>query len=424
MNEDSGPHTLDEILSDAHRILGDSAPSAVEAPAREEETIRFDPLHAKPRTRRPPWGSPDFAGTYDGHTKVIRSAAAKHARPSKARERRNEAAPMQTGWEERWEEAPIPGPEPPGPQELVRERRKKRHPIRNLLLVVLVLLVSSIGALLLSARQPQGPDGSGARKEGVSTLLLAGVDQDGTRTDTMLLLTVDRSKKTMKLLSLPRDTLILGPYAVPKLNGVYGVNGGGAEGTKMLLQRVGECIGFEPDGYALIDLESLIELVDQMGGVTFDVPQDMYYDDPSQDLHIALPAGEQALSGEQAMGLLRFRSGYAEADLRRVEVQRDFLSAAAKQWLPKLLWKAPSLLRWTEAHIETDLGTRELIWLALGLFEVQGEIQTVGTLPGHAATIGGVSYYVLEPDAVAKMVNETCNPYERDISVGDLSINY
>ena len=81
----------------------------------------------------------------------------------------------------------------------------------------------------------------------------------------------------------------------------------------------------------MIDLSCFIDLVDLFGGVEFNVPQDMFYDDPAQDLHIALNAGEQTLDGEQAMGLVRYRYGYTMADLDRVNVQRAFIQAAIEQ---------------------------------------------------------------------------------------------
>lgn len=300
------------------------------------------------------------------------------------------------------------------------KRRKKRHWFRNLLLTLLLLAAAGAGLMLTLARQPAAANGLGERKPGVSTILLAGVDQDGQRTDTLMLLRVGGGKAG--LVSIPRDTLVNGSYSVPKINGVYGVNGGGDEGTDMLLQRVGECVGFRPDGLLLVGLDGLAGLVDAMGGVTFDVPQDMYYDDPSQNLHIALDAGEQRLDGAQAVGLIRFRSGYAEADLKRTEVQRDFLRAAAKQWVgPGLAVKLPALLKWAKEYVETDLSTANLIWLGLALVKGERGFETA-ILPGTAANILGGSYYVLDPEAVAETVNQYCNPYERDVTTDDLLI--
>lgn len=351
---------------------------------------------------------PDRAVPYTGARRVVRSAAARN------RQAERYAVPLDQ--EDPYEEEPYAEPyrQPPA------KRRKKRRWFRNLLLALLLLGAAGAGLVLMLAKQPIAKNSLGARKRGVSTVLLAGVDQDGQRTDTLMLLRVGGGKAG--LVSIPRDTLVNGSYTVPKINGVYGVNGGGTEGTDMLLQRVGECVGFRPDGLLLVDLEGMAELVDVMGGVRFDVPQDMYYDDPSQNLHIALDAGEQRLDGAQAVGLVRFRSGYAEADLKRTEVQRDFLRAAARQWVgPGLVAKFPALLSWAKKYVETDLRTANLIWLGLALVKGEHGFETA-VLPGTAANILGGSYYVLNPEAVAEIVNQYCNPYERAVTVDDLFI--
>ncbi len=400
---------LDELLSDARRLLGEASPARVltapDAPSSGSAcaTIAFTPVHAVPAAHPLPWEDPDFAGRYDG------PSGATHVLSASARVRNRQA-----------ERFAVPEDGSGGGD---GTRKAKRHRLRGFLLLLAGLLALSAALIALLARQPVNEQGLGARKDGFSTILLAGVDESGLRTDTLLLLSVDRAAKRASLVSVPRDTLVNGSYTVPKINGVYAVNGGGEEGIEMLLQRVGECIGFVPDGYALIGLDAFVELVDRMGGVVFDVPQDMYYDDPSQGLHIALAAGEQTLDGRQAMGLVRFRKGYDEADLRRVSVQRDFLHEAARQWIgPKLLLKAPALLEWVRENVETDLSPSNLSWLALSLIQAGGRVEAGGTLPGHAADIHGGSYYVLEPEAVATLVNQTVNPYRRKITAADLSI--
>lgn len=125
-----------------------------------------------------------------------------------------------------------------------------------------------------------------------------GTDEGGYRTDTMMLFSVNRATGSMSLVSIPRDTLIYCEYSVPKINSAYGWASGGEAGMEQLLMRVGEIIGFQPDGYVLVDLSVFEQLVDTMGGVTFNVPVDMHYSDPSQNLTIDLSAGEQHLSGE------------------------------------------------------------------------------------------------------------------------------
>ena len=302
--------------------------------------------------------------------------------------------------------------------------KKKHHILRTLviLLLLLALLAAAMVAFVLP-RQPQGVSALGTRKAGTSTILLAGMDESGMRTDTLMLLSVSRPEKRLSLVSLPRDTLINGSYTVPKLNSVYAANNGGSEGIEMLLTRVGEIIGFRPDGYMLIELSAFVDLVDELGGVTFDVPVDMYYNDPSQNLYIDLKAGTQTLTGEEAMGVARFRSGYADADLGRVQVQRDLLTAILKEALSlKGTAKAPVLLNILLSHTTTDLTAANLLWLAESMVVVDLSKAETVTLPGNAQYLGGVSYYILDPASVAQTVNTYCNPYEQAVTTDMLSI--
>ena len=250
--------------------------------------------------------------------------------------------------------------------------KKKHHILRTIVILLLILaLLAAAAVVFLLPRQPQGVSTLGARKAGTSTILLAGMDESGMRTDTLMLLSVSRPEKRLSLVSLPRDTLINGSYTVPKLNSVYAANNGGSEGIEMLLTRVGEIIGFRPDGYMLIELSAFVDLVDELGGVTFDVPVDMYYNDPSQNLYIDLKAGTQTLTGEQAMGVVRFRSGYADADLGRIQVQRALLSAIFDQVVsPAGIAKSPALLQILLNRTTSNLDAANLLWLGKAVLAV------------------------------------------------------
>ena len=302
--------------------------------------------------------------------------------------------------------------------------KKKRHVLRNLILfLILLAVILTAVVVFVLPRQPVAAAGLGERKDGAATILLAGMDQGGMRTDTMMLLSVGCTDGGLSLVSLPRDTLINGGYTVPKLNSVFAANNGGQEGIEMLLTRVGEIIGFVPDGYMLIQLDAFVELVDTLGGVTFDVPVDMYYNDPGQDLYIDLKAGTQTLTGEEAMGVVRFRSGYADADLGRIQVQRALLSAIFDQVVsPAGIAKSPALLQILLNRTTTNLDAANLLWLGKAVLAAdRSKVETV-TLPGNAQYIGDGSYYILDPASVAQTVNAYCNPYTRDVTVDDLSI--
>ena len=320
-------------------------------------------------------------------------------------------------------ERPVrPAPQPVREEKPVKQ--KKKHGFLKFLLWLLVLLALAIGALWIFAKQPDG-DSLGAHRDGCSAVLLAGTDAEGTRTDTMMLLYVDKNAGELNLLSLPRDTYTSMDFEVPKLNAVSAVAGGGREGMERLMDYTSECIGYRPDGYILVDLDCFEKIVDVMGGVRFDVPCDMQYEDPSQDLYIDLRAGEQKLNGKQAMWLVRFRSGYAEADLMRVQVQREFVREAIRQWsgIGKI-WRTPAAAAVLTANTTTDLSARELAWLAKTIKTVGTKNMYTETLPGEAAYINGGSFYVLWPETTADLVNEHFNPYREDVSAEDIYSPY
>ena len=295
-------------------------------------------------------------------------------------------------------------------------RKRKKHTFLKFFLTIILLLAIAAAALWIFARQPDGESLAGHR-DGATAILLAGTDEEGTRTDTMMLLYLDEKEGEMGLLSLPRDTYTSMDISVPKLNAVYGVAGGGKDGMERLLDYTKECIGYRPDGYVLIDLDCFESLVDLMGGVTFDVPVDMSYEDPAQDLYIDLKAGEQKLSGKEAMWVVRYRSGYAAADLQRVEVQRDFIQAALTQWLTVgNLWKTPGAAALLTANTTTNLSLQELAWIAKAAKSIGTENVQTDTLPGEAAYVGDGSYYILWPETTARLINEYYNPYHEEVS--------
>ena len=303
------------------------------------------------------------------------------------------------------------------------EKPKRRHGLRIALALILLLAIGLAAFHFLIARAPQNETALSTRKKGCATILVAGTDEGGYRTDSMMLVNIDRTEKTIHLVSIPRDTLIFCEYSVPKINSAYGWAGGGEDGMQELLLRVSEIIGFEPDGYAVVDLSVFEQLVDLMGGITFDVPVDMHYSDPTQGLNIDLQAGTQRLNGEQAMQVARFRSGYATADLGRIEVQRSLVSAALRQWVsPKGALHLSKAVKLVLEHTNTNLTKSNLLWLAESfLLCGRSEIGSA-TLPGYAANFASGSYYVLDAEGVADVVNRYLNPYEKEVQAADLYI--
>lgn len=169
------------------------------------------------------------------------------------------------------------------------------------------------------------------RKKYCYTILAYGVDNDAGGSDTNMLVRFDAENKKIDVVSLPRDTLMSNGR---KLNSSY--NNGG---TEKLRSNIEDMLGVPVDFYVSVDLKGFIALIDQIGGVDFDVPEDMDYDDPYQDLHIHFKAGLQHLSGQQSMEVVRFRHnsdkdnpGYGgRQDIGRIGTQQAFLKTVAQK---------------------------------------------------------------------------------------------
>lgn len=185
----------------------------------------------------------------------------------------------------------------------------------------------------------------GLAEEG--SLLFVGVDEGG-RADTIFTYEMSEEGKAT-IYSIPRDTFVTENMKIPYL--LVQENG-----DEKLIQAVSEITGRPVKDYVRMDLTAAEAVIDALGGVTFTVPQDMYYSDPYQDLFIDLKAGEQTLSGKDAVSLLRYRKGYPEGDLKRVEVQQAFLMELFRQKCnPAYLKEIPAVMDAIEGHVITNL---------------------------------------------------------------------
>ena len=137
------------------------------------------------------------------------------------------------------------------------------------------------------------PKADGERKsEDYYTVLLMGRDTGGGgNTDTMLLASYDVTNQKVTVMSIPRDTMVNVPWDVKKINSVYGRYGGGDDGIKAVYKEIAQLVGFEPDYQVVVEWNAIGEIVDAMGGVYFDVPYNMNYHDPYQDLVIEQAKG-------------------------------------------------------------------------------------------------------------------------------------
>lgn len=297
------------------------------------------------------------------------------------------------------------------------------------------------------------PDGvSSDRKEDFYTFLVVGRDTyGGGNTDTIMLASYDIPNQQLSVMSIPRDTLVNVSWDIKKINSVYNMYGGGDEGMEALKEEVSQLVGFIPDYTFVVEWEAVGKLVDAVGGVYFDVPRRMYYNDLSQNFKIDLQEGYQLIDGDKAMQLLRWRhnsddngnilnSGYANGDLGRIETQQAFLQAAIEQCLQNItdVKTITGIAQIFFENVTTELSVGNLAWFAQQAIFGNSEGKkldmnsvTFLTMPWVAAN--GVwsrtynnhpSYVAPDVDEVVEVVNEHFNPYVEDLRKDELDIMY
>ena len=281
--------------------------------------------------------------------------------------------------------------------------------------------------------EPQEYIDNGYRKEYRYTFLILGVDQIKSNTDTILVGTLDVKDHWLHVVSIPRDTLVNVPWGTKKINTVYASSQLGYDGWDYddgidgLKKELVDIMGYEPDCWAIIDIVAFKELVDAIGGVYYDVPVDMNYIDPDQDLVIDIKAGYQWLSGEEALKVVRFRSGYAMADIGRIGTQQDFIKSIASQMLD--LGNIPNIGKVYdvyEQYVDTNLSVGNIAWFVKEFLKLSPEDISFDTLPANYSVmipaVNGLSYCSIYIDEWLELVNTKLSPLDREITVDDLNI--
>ena len=248
------------------------------------------------------------------------------------------------------------------------------------------------------------------KEEPVVTCLFLGVN--GNLTDFIMLGQYNPNTREIALLSIPRDTNVGNNSVDGKINSAYS-----SRGMDKLKKQVTEITGIEIDYHVLFKTKILRQVVDKIGGVTVDVPINMNYDDPYQNLYIHLKKGTQKLTGSQAEQFCRFRknndgSGYPGGDVERTKAQQKFIKAFIAELLKvDNVSKIPDLinivLEGTKTNVTLDVA-KEYIDDVIAL---KTDRITTNTLPGSArmgkSPLGYMtSYYYYDAEKTKTMVDE------------------
>ena len=270
---------------------------------------------------------------------------------------------------------------------------------------------------------PAEPERVLTRRDGVYTFLLTATDEEGVRTDTMMVLTYDIPNQKVGVVSVPRDTLTRrSSDKNPKL--VYGPGS-----AKQRREDISAMLGIPIDYYVKVNIKAFVAVVDYLGGVDFYVPCDMDYDDPAQNLAIHYTEGKQHLDGQAVMEVARFRKnndGTGYSDVGRTQTQQKLLVALAKKVLNwNSLTKINGFVKIFDQYVSTDLELDDMLYFASQAIYVDTStgVETA-TLAGRGdAKYRGYTYcYELDRKQAVDTVNRLLNPYNEEMTLEDMDI--
>ena len=325
-----------------------------------------------------------------------------------------------------------------------KEKKKMKKWKKVLLIILLILLIAGSafaykvhrngGGLTGMLATVAGHDENTKKNLGEFKCLILGIstDQAGVDlTDTIMVASYNPNTQKATLLSIPRDTYTgknaAKATAYEKINALYGRKHRPDE----TLAAVNEITGLDIQYYVVVQTEALIKLVDVIGGVTFNVPIDMKYDDPTQDLHIDLKAGEQLLDGDKAEQLVRFRHNnngtsypeeYGDNDTGRMRTQREFIMQVIKQTAkPENIFKIGEILDVAEKYVITNIDfgvAKDYVPYAV---EFNTENLLTATLPGTNTNknIAATWVFIYDKKQTASLIQELF--YDRDKTEEELA---
>ena len=316
--------------------------------------------------------------------------------------------------------------------------KKKKHILLKMLLFILIMMVMFIGGFVGYStykngwgvkgiiQTAMGQDSKKLENLDPFTVLIMGVSEDISvkLTDTIIVASYNPKTQKATLLSIPRDTFVGAnknkATSYDKINALYQTKTKEKDTSpEKTLAAVNKITGLNITYYVVVSNNALVQLVDAIGGVEYDVPIDMDYDDSSQDLYIHLKKGYQKLNGEQAEWLVRFRhnnngtsypTSYGNNDLGRMRTQREFLKVVAKQMIQlKNITKIGTFIDIFKENVQTNISNWSLMkdyipyLVDFNIDNIQTE-----TLPGAPSSFGpyNLSYFVYSEKQTKELVDK------------------
>jgi len=245
---------------------------------------------------------------------------------------------------------------------------------------------------------------------GKQNILIMGVDSNGsktdpfkgTRSDTLLLVSIDKLGKSVNAVSIPRDSkvYISDGHGIDKINAAHAFGG-----ERLTIKTIENTFGVKIDHYIAVNFAGVKDFVSALGGVPVNVEKRMHYTDRSGGLYIDLYPGYQVLTPEQAEGYLRFRHD-AIGDIGRMRRQQWFVRGVVERLKsPDIVPRIPAIIQAIKKNIRTDMNVYELAGLAAFSKQIDMDNVQSATLPGKPSNHGYISYWILDTEKTQQIMD-------------------
>ena len=322
-------------------------------------------------------------------------------------------------------------------QESNKRINKKKNKKNGLIILIVLIIILILGVINLAKNKwnmqrtvsEMISSVTGEEVEIINALILGiSEDIDTELTDTIILVSYNPYTQKSYMVSIPRDTYIgksdtsISMY--DKINSVYS-----KYGVDKIIEHVEKLTGVEIEYYAVVRTGALIDIVDIIGGVNFEVPIDMKYDDESQNLHIDLKKGMQKIDGVKAEKLLRFRHNndgtsypyeYGDNDYGRMRTQREFIKATVEQTIKfQNILKTKKIMSAAFDNLETNISLSKLLAYVPYVMSFNIDDLNLEQLPGSSVQKNGVWVYesnISKSKKLMKKLNEGLNNIKQNVS--------
>jgi LCP family protein required for cell wall assembly len=286
----------------------------------------------------------------------------------------------------------------------------------------------------LNDKETKDPENTTAPKpqDKEFNFLLLGKDQAGANTDVIMLINYNVTRESISVLQFPRDTYVELDNISYKINSLYAhfYNEGYKKkedspekyGLSKLSETLEKNLCINIHYYAMVNLAGFRNIVDILGGVEVDIPADMDYDDNEQNLHIHLKKGKQLLDGKKAEQFVRFRAGYVQADIGRMDAQKIFMSSLLKTVKDKFnITTIVKIANEIYKHVTTNVPLDDMVYFGKNLLSIDMEKINFMSMPGTSSKPTEelyAWYYVMNRKAMISIIEEHFNIYN-DIVIDD-----